>query len=137
MICGSECTDTLSCKCGNVETNYQSQYCCSNANCTKAANGDVTCSHGQILPFTQSCNHECPYKNEGNCIAISSTCDNNVGCPSTDWHSKICINSGEVKNKEFGSFCEAYYDEGISCSIPFNSKWFFDQCYYNNIEHIR
>ena len=29
------------CKCGNVDGNPPDHYCCSNANCTKAANGDV------------------------------------------------------------------------------------------------
>ena len=137
-ICGSACKGAPfnECKCGNETITLHQHYCCSNANCTKAANGDVTCSHGQILPLTRSCNHECSYRKESNAMAISSTCDYDVGCPSKEDYSKICINSDQVKNKEFGSFCD-YAKEGISCSTPFNSKWSFEQCYKNDIGHIR
>ena len=125
------------CRCGNVEIKPQSHYCCSNANCTKAANGDITCSHGQILPFTQKCNHECPYAYKYNRIAISATCDYDVGCPSANWYSKICINFDHVKNKEIRSFCDTDMGEPISCTAPLNSKWSYEQCYTEQIAYLR
>ena len=139
-ICGSECLgdDDKICKCGNDEFKgfYKNIiYCCSNATCTKTANGDVTCSHGQILPFAQSCNKECPSENR-NFMAISS-CDNFEGCPSSlSDYSKICIKSDQVN---FGSFCDysVLSSEGISCSKALNSKWSFDQCYTSVTQFIR
>ena len=136
-ICGSECLnyDQL-CKCGNDEfkgSAGNTNYCCSNATCTKNINGDVTCSHGQVLPFAQSCNEECPIKNTGNFMAISSY-GNIEGCPSHELFSKIIIKSDQAN---FGSFCEYNLNlqesEGISCSKPLNSKWSFDQCYISDI----
>ena len=138
-ICGSECLDNDDniCKCGKDEFDgdQYEKYCCSNATCTKSANGDVTCSNGQILPFSQSCNEECPSRNEDNNMAISS-CDNFEGCPSSNRYSKICIKSDQVN---FGSFCDFddYSSEGISCSKALNSKWSFDQCYTSNTDFIR
>ena len=123
------------CKCGNDEfkgSSDNTNYCCSNATCTKAANGDVTCSHGQVLPITQSCNEECPSKNTENFMAISS-CDTFEGCPSSEDYSKICIKSDQVN---FGSFCD-WNSEGISCSKALNSKWSFDQCYTSDTRLIR
>ena len=138
LICGSECLDDNICKCGNDEFRGSfdnTNYCCSNATCTKTANGDVTCSHGQILPITQSCNEECPSRNEDNYMAISS-CDNFEGCPSSLYdYSKICIKSDQVN---FGSFCDfGGSTEGISCSKSLNSKWSFDQCYSSAQTYIR
>ena len=137
MICGSECSNyNKLCKCGNDEFKGfydNTNYCCSNATCTKAANGDVTCSHGQILPYSQSCNEECPSINDINLMAISS-CDNFEGCPSSEAYSKICIKSDQVN---FGSFCDFYESEGISCSKALNSKWSFDQCYTSDSRFIR
>ena len=118
------------CKCGNDEFHGNENYCCSNANCIKHLNGNVTCSHGQVLPFTKRCNQECP-RNEENYMAISS-CDFVGGCPSSDYYSMMCIKSDQVTNNDFGSFCDVGRDfEGISCSKSLNSKWSFDQCYTN------